>query len=103
MNEQAPKQNREDLIQKNIRLAIEFLKENTEDIKIKLPEGDWDFATMQNESAKKLEEVIDENVGHSGSSFVFALKEVITGAEKNGYIVNEEKRGGDTIVTIKKV
>lgn len=92
------------LMQKSVKQGVDFLEKNQEQITIRLAHGGWNFADMESDAAKQLEVAIDENIGHSGSSFGFALKAVIAEAQKKlGYKMEmKDDEKGDKIVTISK-
>ena len=80
--------------------ALEFLKNNKEPIVYSLTRGAWNFAAEVNEKAKELSNLLDDG-RHTGSSFGYALKDLIhTATTDLGYASSEEEKDGNRIVTL---
>lgn len=96
------------LMTRSISQGVEFLRAapSGDPVVFKLSQGAWNFATSQSPAAKELEAAIGRDVGHSGASFGYALKSVISEAVKLGYAVEAVERPTaqrghrDTVVTL---
>lgn len=92
------------LVQKSIKQGTDFLENSGDSFEFILHGGGWNLAEASSPAAKALEIAMDNNIGHSGHSFGFALKAVVAEAQKKfGYsleIKDDDK--GDKIVTLSK-
>lgn len=70
----------EALMKKSVDQGLSELERTRDTVIFGIKSG-FNFAVAENPAAKQLERAMDENIGHSGGSYGYALKEVCARAK----------------------